>query len=157
MAAVTDVVAYLCTTFPRRDDLSKSRLTKMAYLADWKSALDTGHQMTDIAWEFNHYGPYVDDVVLSVRNTPGLELVDRPGPGRQTVRCVDTAVGFPSLTDTDRRILDHVVAVTAPRHWDEFIKLVYSTYPVLSSPRYAQLDLVDLAERYRRERSLLEP
>lgn len=152
MAAVKDVVAYLCSRYPDGEELSKARLTKMVYLADWKSALESGHQMTDIAWEFNHYGPYVDDVVLSVRDVPGLQLVAQREDGKQAIRRDNVAQGWPSLSEQDRHVLDHVIRVTAPKYWDEFIKLIYSTYPVLASPRYTHLDLVDLAARYRSER-----
>lgn len=162
MAAVRDVVAYLCTRYPADKELSKARLTKMVYLADWKAALDGGQQMTDIAWEFNHYGPYVDDVVLAVQDAAGFQLVEHrtaevagfeTAQRKQVVRRSGGDVTFPSLSEEDRRILDHVIGVTAPKYWDEFIKLVYSTYPVLASSRFARLDLVPLAERYRRERT----
>ena len=74
-AMLRDVVAYLCSHYPHREELSKARLTKMVYLADWKSALQRGSQLTEIKWQFNHYGPYVDDVVNSVRNDPEFEIV----------------------------------------------------------------------------------
>jgi hypothetical protein len=42
----------------------------MVYLADWRSAITRGKQITDIVWEFNYYGPYVDDIV-NLNQRPG--------------------------------------------------------------------------------------
>jgi hypothetical protein len=35
----------------------------MVCLTDWKSALERGEQLTNLSWEFFHYGPYVPDVI----------------------------------------------------------------------------------------------
>ena len=35
MAKLVDVVGYLCEHYPHKAELSKARLTKMVYLADW--------------------------------------------------------------------------------------------------------------------------
>jgi hypothetical protein len=53
MARLRDVVAYLCHEYPHKGELSKARLTKMVYLADWRSAIERGSQVTDIEWVFN--------------------------------------------------------------------------------------------------------
>jgi hypothetical protein len=44
MATLGDVMAYLCEHYPHKDDLSKARLTKLVYLADWKSAIERGNR-----------------------------------------------------------------------------------------------------------------
>jgi hypothetical protein len=46
-------------------------------------------------------------------------------------------------------VLDFVIEQTAPLYWNDFIKLVYSTYPVVTQPRFLPLDLVKLALEYR--------
>jgi hypothetical protein len=35
--------------------------------------------------------------------------------------------------------------------WNDFIRLVYSTYPIMSQERGTELDLAALAEEYRSE------
>jgi len=35
--------------------------------------------------------------------------------------------------------------------WQDLLRLVYSTYPILSSERYSELDLVALAKEYEQE------
>jgi hypothetical protein len=155
MADVRDVVAYLVDRYPHARELSKARLTKMVYLADWKSSVDRGRQMTPVSWVFNHYGPYVAEVVASLADDPSFSIEDDTtlyGSRKSLIRRRAGRPGsYPSLDDADIQILDHVIESTQDLYWDSFIKLVYGTYPVLSQARYRDLDLPRLAERYRRE------
>lgn len=153
-----DVVAYFCANYPHAQELSKARVTKMVYLADWKSALDHGEQITPIEWVFNHYGPYVEHVIDVVRADPAFEVVQTAnmyGNAKEIVRLRE-ATQWPTLSRRDIAVLDHVIARTAPKYWDQFIKLVYSTYPVLTRPRMATLDLVALAREYRAQSREIE-
>lgn len=153
MADLADVVAYLCAKYPNKGELSKARVTKMVYLADWKAALDEGEQITDIQWKFHHYGPWTDDVVDKARSAPELEVEvteNLYGDFKELIQATPDA-SWDSLDEEDMEILDHVIDETAPLYWNAFIKLIYSTYPILASDRYSDLDLEDLAKRYRKE------
>ncbi len=72
MNILAQVMAYYCLTYPHPQELSDARLTKMVYLSDWFSALSLGDQITDISWYFNHYGPYVEDVLTTAQRYPDL-------------------------------------------------------------------------------------
>lgn len=151
MAALREVMAYLCAHYKIPDELSKARLTKMIYLADWRSAITQGRQITDIQWQFNHYGPYVPDVEYVARNDQAFEVLETKnyfGSGKSLIRLVGE-VPPQSLTSSDREILDEVMRVTQTQYWQDFIRLVYSTYPILTQPRYAMLDLVEIARQYK--------
>lgn len=160
-AALRDVVAYLCDHYPRPGQLSNARLTKMVYLADWKSAIERGEQLTDLSWEFSYYGPYVPDVVRLARSDDGFEVEEGKNPlgeRRELVRRVPGVVGgeeYPSLTPEDRGLLDFVVGSVEDKGFTEFIKLVYSTYPIVTQERHSQLDLVRLAREYAEAAPLL--
>jgi len=151
MAELPKVMEYLVAHYPHKAELSKARLTKMVYLADWKSALDRGCQMTDIEWRFHHFGPYVEDVYKAALTNPNFEVVSELNAfGKPKDRIGLVAAANPAeLSEEDRRILDHVIAETQRLSWDAFIKLVYSTYPVLTGVRGAKLDLLESAEAYR--------
>ena len=69
---------------------------------------------------------------------------------------VDDDVDYPTLSADEMRILDFVMEGSAPLNWNEFIKLVYSTYPIVSQERYAKLDLVRLAQEYEEVVPLLD-
>jgi len=67
MSKLSTVLRFLCEKYPLKNELSNARLTKMVYLADWRSALMYGNQITDIEWYFDNFGPYVHDVVNTAR------------------------------------------------------------------------------------------
>ncbi len=150
MAKIRDVAAYICETYPHKHELSKARLTKLVYLADWESAKATGHQMTDIAWVFHNYGPYVDDVINEVQSDQDFEIVQTYnlyGEPKQVIG-LRTANPSISLSGDERQIIDRIVDDTKVMYWDAFIKHVYSTYPIKTQDRYSELNLVELATEY---------
>lgn len=53
-------------------------------------------------------------------------------------------VFLPEFRDQDQTILRHVVDQTVDLTWGKQIRLVYSTYPIPSQPRYSELNLTDL-------------
>jgi hypothetical protein len=151
MARLRDVVAYLCHAYPHKGDLSKARLTKMVYLADWRSAIIRGHQITEIEWIFNYYGPYVDAVIDAIRDDPVFSIIQTANMfgGQKEIVQLNTETTWSSLTEEDIEILDFVIAETAPLYWNQFMQLVYSTYPIVSQPRFTPLELAALASEYR--------
>jgi hypothetical protein len=62
---------------------------------------------------------------------------------------------YASLTPMDKDILDFVIGSVEDKGFTEFIKLVYSTYPIVTQERHSRLDLGALAEEYRRIRPSL--
>jgi Protein of unknown function (DUF4065) len=158
VAQLKDVVAYLAEKYPHKQELSKARLTKMVYLADWKAAIDRGEQLTDIQWKFNHYGPYVLDVVNTARDNAEFDVIattNAHGGLKELIR-VKVRGSYGSLTKTDKAMLDYIMSETAPLGWDSFMQLVYSTYPVISRTRGETLNLVPIANEYRTAREELD-
>lgn len=156
MASLRDVVAYLCKNYPHKHELSKSRLTKLVYLVDWRCAITYGKQLTDIQWKFNNYGPYVPDVVDAIRQDSSFTItntLNEHGHVKEIIN-VNEDVRYSSLKDADKEVIDFVIDHTKTKYWDEFTRLIYSTYPILTQPRYARLNLVKLAEQYKKKRSL---
>jgi hypothetical protein len=157
MATLGDVMAYLCEHYPRKHELSKARLAKLIYLADWKSAIERGEQMTNIVWVYNYHGPYVEDVAQEAEDDPAFKVRSTHnlyGEPKDLIELVRPR-GYPSLTEDDRRILDSIIASTAEKNWNEFIRLVYSTYPIITQDRFSKLDLVELARRYAEDQASL--
>lgn len=152
MAVLTDIIAYLLREYPHKHELSNGRVTKMIYLADWKSVLLRGQQVSDINWYFDNYGPFVWDVATLVRDQPDLfdsQLTSNAYGGEKLLlRLKDECYTCPSLSAADREALDFVMQQTAAKNWNDFIKLVYSTYPIISSDRYTKLDLKAKGREY---------
>ena len=153
MANIKDVAAYILSSLPRGHKVSNARLTKICYLADWKRAIESRKTITEIHWYFDHFGPFVWDVVNTIREYPKLFAVEelaRPGRERLTLISLKDRRYSPLLEVSEREAIDHVLEVTKDLPWPDFIHLVYSTYPILTTEKYKYLSLVDLAEEYAR-------
>ncbi|WP_144946211.1 Panacea domain-containing protein [Pseudomonas oryzihabitans] len=149
MRKLQEIIAYLCKNYPHKQELSKARLTKLVYLADWFSAVSRKKQMSDITWLFNHYGPYVDDVIDSIRHDSNFSIAkDQNAYGSEkSVIIYKGNCEFKKLDSSDIRILDAIIEKTKTMYFNDFINYVYSTYPVRSKERYSSLDLVELAKK----------
>jgi hypothetical protein len=145
-------MAYVCSTYPYEDDLSKARLTKLIYLSDWRSAVRRGRQITDIEWIYNHYGPYVHDVERLAVRSPDFVIESAFGTAKETIRLVGP-VGPGTLKPPETDIIDSVIKQTRHMTYAEFLRHVYSTYPIKNSARYEVLDLVALAERRKKAKT----
>lgn len=158
MAKLSDVLLYLCEKYPNKSELSNARLTKMVYLSDWRSSIEHNRQLTNLKWVFNHYGPFLPEVLEKARQTPGLavrsdtnffgsrkEVIERKGP-----------LPHLELSQTETDIMDAVIRETKALYWKDFIGLVYSTYPIVTQDRYVPLDLPALASLYNEQKSELK-
>ena len=144
MTEPRDVVAYLRGTYPRPEEISRIRLLRMAYLADWKSAVERGRQMTSLAWRFGEEGPYCREAGRAVH----LELSNAG----------EDPSGCPTLTAENSELLDFVIGSVERKSYSELEKLAYSTYPIATYPeRGSRLDLARLAREYERVKPALMP
>jgi hypothetical protein len=160
MTDLKSVLAYICKMYPRPDDLSRTRLTKLVYLADWKSAIDRGRTITSIRWYFDNFGPFVWDVWNAAdadKGTFAIEMTSTPFGDPKHVIKIREGASIDGLDEADRQILDYVIDATKELSWQPFIRLVYSTYPVLSSERYSSLDLVEKAKQYEQHKAVNAP
>ncbi|WP_257293431.1 Panacea domain-containing protein [Endozoicomonas sp. YOMI1] len=155
MNRLQQIIAYLCVNYPHKSELSKARLTKMVYLSDWFSALLDGRQLTNIDWLFNHYGPYVDDVIGAAHNGSGFMVINETTMygSHKNVISFQGDVSNIQLTDREKVILDAVIDKTKNLCFNDFIDYVYSTYPVKKQERYSNLNLVSLAQQFRESRT----
>jgi len=148
MDKLSQVIAYLLDKYPKKEDLSNARVTKMVYLSDWRHAIKTGKQITDINWYFDHYGPYVHDIYNCAKRYDCIFFINDDFNSFGAVKKIlslKKTVNYDSLSSDEEKILDHVIEHTKDLRFPDFIKLVYSTHPILTSDRYSHLDLVEMA------------
>lgn len=151
MDNIKDIVGYICCNYPYASELSNARITKLVYLADWLSAVASGKQLTDIEWLFNHYGPYVDDVINSVKNRSDFSVQyteNSYGSGKQLIKYNGDQKNI-RVSPAAAEILDAVINKTKNMYFNDFIDYIYSTFPVSSNERYSHLNLSELAGKYR--------
>ncbi|MGI2860503.1 Panacea domain-containing protein [Shewanella algae] len=149
---ISTLIKYILKYYPHKSELSASRVTKMLYLADWKNAIENGTQITDVVWHFNHYGPYVDEFIETARKDEEILVTNATtvfGGRKQQLELSNKFKDKIDISQSDKEILDFVINATKDKNYDDFIKLVYSTYPVLFSEKYSDLDLVTLAHNYK--------
>ncbi|HHQ4675900.1 SocA family protein [Aeromonas veronii] len=149
---IMNVIKYILQAYPYKDELSASRLTKMLYLTDWKAALELDMQLTNTVWHFHHYGPYVDDFVKMAKQDSDIKVTCTTtvfGGNKQLFKLSGESTQPITLEPQLKEIVDFVINATKDKNYEEFIKLVYSTYPVLSSNKYTDLDLVQKAREYK--------
>jgi hypothetical protein len=155
MSKLADVMQYICANYPFPDELSNARLTKMVYLSDWRHALRTGDPITNIQWVFNHYGPFVEDVKSEAESNKAFKIgvVDNFYGNPKRLISVESKDKKVYLTNDEKSAIDRVIEVTKNKYWDDFIKLVYSTFPVMSQERHSVLDLKELAVEYKTQKA----
>jgi hypothetical protein len=143
-----DVVAYLSVNYPPEHGLSKTRLMRMVYLADWRGAWTLGRQITHLHWTFGDFGPFSSELI-KVLQTPEFEITSTENEYGNPKNLVSFR-GDPAsiaLKPEEALILDFVIEASR-LDWKEFTELVYSTFPLLVSSRDAAMDLVKIAQDY---------
>lgn len=156
MNELTDIIVYLYKNYPNPKELSKARVVKMLYLADWKNCIDSDKQITNVKWYFNHYGPYVDGIVDEIKNDSRFTTTwvnNSFGGPKELILLNPNAQVNQEIAPETSKILDFVIESTSPLYWNDFITLVYSTYPIRTQPRYTHLNLVSLAKEYKSEKT----
>lgn len=95
----------------------------------------------------------VEDVAATALERPDFFKIEQTSNvfgGREDVVRM-TGAYEPDLSAEEQASLSHVIERTSSMKWDDFVRLVYSTYPALTQPQYSFLDLEQLAEEYGEE------
>lgn len=138
--------------YPFKEDLSNDKLTKLIYLIDWRHVLNHNRQVTQINWYFDNYGPYVQDVIETARSNNNLFEIRKEKKSYDKDKNVIYIKDMKYQNNTSEKVIasiNHVIDATKNMTWNEFIRLVYSTYPVFTSEKYTYLDLVEKAKIYK--------
>lgn len=148
---ILDLVKYVLKNYPYQKELSKARLNKIIYLIDWKYVLTYGKQLTNIEWKYNHYGPYVDIIKEKILSDSRFKIDNTTnfyGNPKELITLAED-YGFIDPSENEKDIIDFVIEKTKKYNWNDFIKLVYSTYPIISQPQGSNLNLIALSKEYK--------
>jgi len=105
---------------------------------------------TNIKWYFNHYGPYVSDIIDTIRNDADFTITSQVniyGEIKELIK-LNEIYSSPVISSDAQSVLDFVIKKTSSLSWEDFIQLVYSTYPIVTQPKYSNLNLEKLAVEY---------
>lgn len=152
MDKLKEILAYIIKSYPNKDDLSNARLTKMIYLSDWRHVLTYNKQISNISWYFDNYGPYVKDILKTVEKCNFFtrrETTNTFGESKTLIGLKDVNYEV-NISTEEKSSIDYIKNVTQELNWTDFIKLVYSTYPIISTNRYNYFNLVEKAQAYKK-------
>ncbi len=152
MAQLGDVIAYFVWNTPVHW-IDLDVLFKLAYLADWQSCLETGHQLTNAKWSLGSTGPESSDIVAALSKADQRYfIVTTTQPHQEPRFILRRYLPFVSggrLSDQERNTLDIVIRNHTKMQWSEFLRYLISTYPLLVCDRYQEMDLKNLAAEYK--------
>lgn len=152
-----DVIIYIYENYPNISQLSKPRLVKLIYLIDWKNSIEKGNQLTGINWYFNHYGPYVEDVIEVIKNNQEIFTVissrNDYGGVSDKINLNKNIVNIPTISQDEKVIIDFVIEKTNKLNWNDFITLIYDTYPIKTNAKYTMLNLPSEAIEYKKAKN----
>lgn len=151
MNKLREVIRYLLVNSKYPSKLTKTKVTKLVYLADWKHTIKNKKQLTDIKWFFDHYGPYVSDVYFVAENDPKVIIksgYNAFGNPKETLEFRMNREKFNSkLNECEQEILKNILYETDYMNWREFIDHVYETAPVKMSKKFTRLNLKNIAKK----------
>ena len=158
MAELKDVMAWIIKTYPHQSELSNARLTKMVYLSDWHHTVYSNARMTDIDWYFDNHGPFVWDVKNKASEEQDwfriIETTNMYGSRKSVIKLRNQNFDGAVLSDSEKSSISKMVDRTKGLYWDDFITFVYSTFPILISEKYSNLDLEVFAMKFREEKGI---
>ncbi|GGA77857.1 hypothetical protein GCM10008015_18140 [Flavobacterium palustre] len=152
MTKLESIVTYIYQNYPFPLELSKARLVKMIYLADWKNVLLTQQQISETKWYYNHYGPFVKTIIDDIKKSEYFEIFSSQnsyGEDKEIIKLKEnTHPNELNLSSSEKETIDFVINICSKLNWSDFITLVYSTYPIMNSPKMSELNLIKSAKEY---------
>lgn len=147
--SIENILHYILNEYPYPNELTKTRITKLVYLVDWYNALEYQEQLSEINWYFDHYGPYVSDVLDVADDDANVkikETVSAYGGVKYIVEPKDKGKKLEvNLSDKEINIINQVIEDTEGLSWNKFIDFVYNTAPIKKKNKYSSLNLPKLA------------
>lgn len=145
-----NIINFILSEQTNRSGISISKLTKIIYLIDWRSSITIGRQITDLQWHANIHGPYTKTILEESQKEKNIIITT-------TINELGNKKTFLTLEhsrkpELNRDIIDtinFVLDATKNKINRDLEKLVDSTYPIVSSEKYSELDLTQKAMEYK--------
>lgn len=147
-----NILIHIMRIYPNPSDLCNYRITKMVYLLDWYCAMNFNRQATNINWFFDNYGPFVWDIKDTIEGNPdifNIKYTQNMYGGEKYLFSLRNMHVDDNLCPEIREALNYVVDATAKLDFASFTRLVYSTYPIVTTPQYHELNLLEKAKELR--------
>lgn len=137
------LIAYIVARAREREiTLTRTRLVKLLYLLDVERIRSRREPVTGVNWVFFHYGPYAFELIDTLEQMEGSELVAQSWRGSILYRAAPGAPDGEDWISATRRSVDSVIARYAALGTDELLDYVYfETGPMVEAERGEPLDM----------------
>lgn len=149
MSNLRNIISYILSHHQGQDDILIQRLIDLVYLSDWLSAIENEKQLTNISWFYDNYGP--SNSALRNKIMECFTVVDENGSRKVKIPQVYESM----ISCPEKIIIDKIIRLTKNKSYDDFRRYVISTYPLVASNQYSDLNLVELAKQYKVEKEKL--
>ena len=133
-------------------------ITQIIYMTDWVMALNKDTLISDLHWELGENGPQVEELDIIIGHRPDIFKVTPVIDGGTKsifLSLINTNISY-SLDSTEAAYLDKVIMLFDPLFKDDFVDIVFHTYPILSTNKKEPIDILRLAREYNRKREIFE-
>ena len=150
MASFQHVLEYICKFDHGPYPLDETRLFLTMYLVDWRSAIERSKPVTDITWQIEEFGPAPTEPTL---NGAAISALVTAAPDFTSISDRSLAIrdNVCHLSAEESQIVDFVIERTSKKSPAQLAQLVFSTFPFMTQPSRAPLNLVALAQKYNRD------
>ncbi|MEO8491762.1 MULTISPECIES: type II toxin-antitoxin system antitoxin SocA domain-containing protein [unclassified Pseudomonas] len=148
--SLIEIINYIIEKHQPSKKISLSRLIKTIYLADWKESITNRKQITNIEWFSNLNGPYNSLILKESEKEKSIKITTTLTESGKKQTILEATEEKKNHLDAEIiKILDFVIEATKNKKHIELIKLVSSTYPVISSEKFHRINLIEKAEEYK--------
>lgn len=143
------LIAYVVArSRDRQITLTTTKLVKLLYLIDVGRVRSRGNLLTGYRWVFFHYGPYAFELIDTLEEMAGSELVVETWNRSTLYRAAPGATDGDDWNAGTKSLVDHVVADFAGLELNDLLDWVYfHTGPMQNAVRGRPLDM-SLARDY---------
>lgn len=141
---IDDLLVYLITEYDQNTVLTRTKLLKLAYLADKRHYNATNHTITGVTYSKYASGPYCDTLVdrLEDLNDDRIHILSVPtdaGSQHHHEPCCQhcQSDSITHLEDAHIETLDSVLEEYAPQDTTDIVEEICTTEPVQSLEKYA--------------------
>lgn len=150
------LICFYCENLPKQYVPSESLLSKMVYLADWKSAVNYGNQITDLNWKLEDETH--EPIAQGIRLTELVKVCSTNQSGPCTARWTPlstrsflrqrrkTLVEASELSEQQKAIARSVLKLVD--HKSSMDRLIEGTYPVSTQTLNEDMQLTAIANEY---------
>ena len=140
---VYDIISKLLDFHKTEQGISMQKLVFLIYLCDWKNSIEIGSQISNIEWK------YLDSEFSK-------KIITAFKKGEVGENIFSFKSDYSSLNQHELKIINFIGKLSTKLDTDDFIKLVYSTYPMIKSDKNKLLNLPDLAKDYKDNYAYIE-